>query len=321
LKAHKAERQLSAMRKVFSLLLYFIVEYYEFIITVPDVSLDALTYKLKELGSLGLYENGETLRAYFEHTNNIEFLCDELNSFRRVLESSGLDPSFFFTHTMLPARDWNEVWKKGIIPINAGNAVTIIPPWERAEEGRITIMIDSGMAFGKGHHETTRTCLARIEKLTPAHAGKSLLDIGTGTGILAIGASKMGFSHIVAVDTDPIAVNAARENIRLNRTINIDVKEGVISVVEGTFDVIIANLISSTLIEIVPEVVSHLSADGIVVLSGILAGEEDMVADAYLKAGFDLKEKSFDNKWVTLEFVCRQEGKLAGLQAGQTTNR
>jgi ribosomal protein L11 methyltransferase len=289
------------------------VEYYEFIITVPDVSRDALAYKLKELGSLGLYENGEILHAYFEHTINMDLLCDELNSFREVLGFSGLDPSFSFTHTMLPAQDWNEVWKKGITPINAGNAITIVPPWEHAEEGRIAIMIDSGMAFGTGHHETTRTCLAQIEKISAGHAGKSLLDIGTGTGILAIGASKMGFSHIVAVDTDPIAVNAARENITLNRTKNIEVKEGSISVVEGTFDVIIANLISSTLIEIASEVVSHLSVDGIVILSGILTGEEDLVADAYRKTGLDLKEKSFDDKWVTLE--------LAGLQAGQTTNR
>ncbi len=127
----------------------------------------------------------------------------------------------------------------------------------------------------------------------------------------------MGFSHIVAVDTDPIAVNAARENITLNRTGNIEVKEGGISVVEGTFDVIIANLISSTLIEIVPEVVSHLSADGIVVLSGILAGEEDMVADAYRKAGLDLNEKSFDNKWVTLELAgSLQACKLVSPQMG-----
>ena len=94
------------------------MEYYEFIITVPDVSLDALTYKLKELGSLGLYENGETLRAYFEHTNSIELLCGELNSFRGVLESSGLDPSLSFIHTLLPMQDWNEVWKKSITPVN-----------------------------------------------------------------------------------------------------------------------------------------------------------------------------------------------------------
>lgn len=296
------------------------MEYYEFIINVPEVSLDALTYKLKDLGSLGLYENGETLLAYFEHANNIDILCDELNSFRGVLESSGLDPSFFFTHTMLQAQDWNEAWKKGITPINAGNAITIIPPWEQAEEGRITIMIDSGMAFGTGHHETTRTCLARIEKLSLVHAGKSLLDIGTGTGILAIGASKMGFSHILAVDTDPLAVDAARENIALNGIKNIEVKEGSISAVDGTFDVIIANLISSTLIEIAPEVASHLNADGLVILSGMLAGEENMVTDAYRKAGLDLTEKSFDDKWVTLEFVFRQAGKLASLQAGQPTN-
>jgi ribosomal protein L11 methyltransferase len=288
------------------------MEYCEFIITVPDVSKDALTYKLKELGSLGLYENGATLRAYFEHTNNIDLLCDELNSFRGVLRSSGLDPSFSFTYTLLPAQDWNEVWKKGITPINAGNAITIIPPWEQAEEGRITIMIDSGMAFGTGHHETTRICLAHIEKISGGLVGKSLLDIGTGTGILAIGASKMGFSHIVAVDTDPLAVDAARENITLNGLKNIEVKEGSISVVEGTFDVIIANLISSTLIETAQGVASHLNADGIIILSGMLAGEEDMVADAYRRAGLDLKEKSFDDKWVTLEFVCRQ--------AGQPTN-
>ena len=276
------------------------MEYYEFIITVPDVSIDALSYKLKELGSLGLYENGETLHAYFEHSNNVDLLCEELNSFRGVLGSSGLDPAFSFTYTLLPARDWNEVWKKSITPINAGNAITIIPPWETADTGRIIIMIDSGMAFGTGHHETTRTCLAHIERISGGRVGKSLLDIGTGTGILAIGASKMGFSYIVAVDTDPLAVDAARENITLNGLKNIELKEGSVSVVKGKFDVIIANLISSTLIEIAPEVTSHLNADGIVILSGMLAGEEDMVADAYRKAGLDLKERSFDDKWVTL---------------------
>jgi ribosomal protein L11 methyltransferase len=279
------------------------MEYCEFIIAVPDVSKDALIYKLKELGSLGLYEDGAALRAYFEHSNNMDLLCGELNSFRGVLGYSGLDPSFSFTHTLLPARDWNEVWKKGITPIDAGNAVTIIPPWEQAGEGRISIMIDSGMAFGTGHHETTRACLAQIEKISGAHAGKSLLDIGTGTGILAIGASKMGFSYIVAVDTDPLALDAARENITLNGLSNIEVKEGGISVVEGTFDVITANLISVTLIEIAPDIVSHLNADGIVILSGMLAGEEDMVADAYRKAGLDLKEKSLDDNWVTLMFI------------------
>ncbi|MBI4699384.1 MAG: 50S ribosomal protein L11 methyltransferase [Nitrospirae bacterium] len=276
------------------------MEYYEFIIIVPDASRDALMYKLKEMGSPGLYEDGAVLRAYFENMNNIDLLCGELNAFRDVLRSSGLDPSFTFTHSVLPAQDWNEAWKKSIAPINAGNAITIIPPWETAEAGRIIIMIDSGMAFGTGHHETTKTCLAHIEKISKGHAGKSLLDIGTGTGILAIGASKMGFTHIVAVDTDPLSVDAARKNAGLNGSENIEVKEGSISEAQGTFDVIIANLISGTLIEIAPEVASHLNPDGIVVLSGMLAGEEDMVADAYMKAGLDLKEKYLDGNWVTL---------------------
>jgi len=283
------------------------MEYFEFIITAPDESRDALTYKLKELGYLGLYEDGETLHAYFDHTCSIDSLCDKLSSFREVLKSSGLDPSFSFTHTLLPAQDWNEIWKKSITPIRAGNAVTIIPPWEHAGEGCVVIMIDSGMAFGTGHHETTRACLAHIEKISGSHAGKSLLDIGTGTGILAIGASKMGFSKITAIDIDPLAVIAARENIRLNGRTNIEVEAGDISVVEGTFDIIIANLISGILIEIASKVVLHLNAGGLVILSGMLSGEEDMVADAYRKSGLDLKEKSFDDKWVTLEFIARKD--------------
>jgi len=279
------------------------MEYREFIIMAPDVSKDALAYKLKELGYLGLYEEGETLRAYFDQKCSIDFLCNELNSFREVLKSSGLDPSFSFTHTLLPAQDWNESWKKSITPISAGNSITIIPPWERAEEGCIAIIIDSGMAFGTGHHETTRACLAHIENISGSYAGMSLLDIGTGTGILAIGASKMGFSKIFAIDIDPLAVIAARENITLNGLTNIEVKAGNISVVEGTFDVIIANLISGTLIEIASKVVLRLNMGGMIILSGMLLGEEDMVEDAYRKAGLDLKEKSFDDKWVTLVFI------------------
>lgn len=279
------------------------MEYREFIIMAPDESRDALTYRLKELGCLGLYEEGdETLHAYFDHTCSIDFLCDELDSFRGVLKSSGLDPSFSFTHTMLPSQDWNEIWKKSITPISAGKAITIIPPWERAGEGCVAIMIDSGMAFGTGHHETTRACLAYIENISGSHAGKSLLDIGTGTGILAIGASKMGFSKISAVDIDPLSVIAAKENIILNGLTNIEVKAGDISVVEGTFDVIVANLISGILIEIASKIGLHLNTGGVVILSGMLSGEEDMVADAYRKSGFDLKEKSFDDRWVTLMF-------------------
>ncbi|MDA8077665.1 MAG: 50S ribosomal protein L11 methyltransferase [Nitrospiraceae bacterium] len=276
------------------------MNYYEVIIAAPDVSRDAVINKLAEMGSTGFFEQGKDLLAYFTADADMDRISRELAAFRDVLESAGLDPSVSVSYSLLPGRDWNKTWKDGILPIDAGEHLTILPPWADKPSGRTGIIIDPGMAFGTGHHETTKTCLTLIERLSTGFRGKRFLDVGTGTGILAISAVLMGFAEAVGIDNDPLAREAAVTNAGLNRLDSVKVLEGLITDVAGAFDMIAANLTSGALIRIAPDIKDRLAAGGIVILSGMLAGQEHDVLSAMEHCGLALKEKLSDGKWVTL---------------------
>jgi len=276
------------------------MEYAEIDITVAQESRDAVMNRLSEMGSLGVIETDSGLLAYFEQSRAAAEICREMEGFRAVLEASGLDSGFKMTCSMLPDRDWNEEWKKGFTPIDVGENLSIVPSWLEHETTRTPIIIDPGMVFGTGHHETTRTCLSLIEKISKSSRKESLLDIGTGTGILAVGAARLGFRKVVAVDIDPLCVDAAIRNSKANGLENIDVKAGDVSAVDGTFDVIVANLLSEILTEIAPSLASRLRPDGTAILSGLLTGQEDNVIEAMTSAGLGLQEKIADGKWVSL---------------------
>ncbi len=277
-------------------------EYYEFILSVPDESRDAITNKIMEMGSPGFFERDGNIIAYFDYLTDITELCDELNRFRDVLKSSGLDSAFSFDYSLIPGKDWNESWKKSFSPIDIGNKLTIVPSWIKPDTDRIPVIIDPGMVFGTGHHETTRRCLALIEKYSRNKGGQDFLDLGTGTGILAIGAARLGFGRVIGVDIDQSAVAASMDNISLNGLKNVTIVKGSISDITGVFDVIAANLLSETLIPIARDIVSRLKPEGIAILSGMLTGQEDDVIRAMEDAGLTMKENAVDGKWVTLIF-------------------
>jgi ribosomal protein L11 methyltransferase len=217
-----------------------------------------------------------------------------------VLEASDLDASFSLSPNVLPEKDWNEIWKKNFTPIDVGDNLTIIPSWLQSETNRIPIIIDPGMVFGTGHHETTRTCLSMIEKIARVTSKRRFLDIGTGTGILAIGASRLGFEQVTAVDIDPLAVDAARRNAVANGLTNIEVLEGTIQAVSARFDVITANLLVEILTGIAPELSDRLEPGGRAILSGLLIGQEEDVIRAMASSGLTFQEKIIDGKWVSL---------------------
>jgi ribosomal protein L11 methyltransferase len=181
-----------------------------------------------------------------------------------------------------------------------GENLTITPSWLERETVRIPVIIDPGMVFGTGHHETTRTCLSVIERTAKSSNKKSFLDIGTGTGILAIGAARLGFGKVVAVDVDPLAVDAARRNAEENGLKNIEVREGTIAAAHGAFDVIAANLLSEILTGIARDLADRLNPGGKAILSGLLSGQEEGVIQAMTAAGLTLQEKIQDGKWVSL---------------------
>ena len=274
--------------------------YYEFSVTTSDTSRDALINRLSELGCLGVTEKKEQIIAYFKDSLDIISLRDGLNSFRRVLEASGLDHKFSFDYLYLSERDWNESWKKKFVPVDVGEALSILPPWEKAVAGRIPLIIDPGMAFGTGHHETTKACLMLIERISKTSLKERFLDIGTGTGILGIAASKLGFCHVMGVDIDPLAVDASQRNVQLNGLLHVEIRECTLSDVEGTFNCIVANLMSEVLIRIAPDISSRLDREGTVILSGMLVGQEGEVKEAMEKSDLLCREQIIDGRWVSL---------------------
>ena len=274
--------------------------YIEIIVTTPEESQDALINKMSEMGAIGFVEQDGGLIGYFEPKQSPAEICDELSRFRSVLEASDLDASFSLSQSVLPEKDWNEIWKKNFTPIDVGDNLTIIPSWLQSETNRIPIIIDPGMVFGTGHHETTRTCLSMIEKIARVTSKRRFLDIGTGTGILAIGASRLGFEQVTAVDIDPLAVDAARRNAVANGLTNIEVLEGTIQAVSARFDVIAANLLVEILTGIAPELSDRLEPGGRAILSGLLIGQEEDVIRAMASSGLTFQEKIIDGKWVSL---------------------
>ncbi len=283
------------------------MSYYEVAITVPAESKDALVHRLTEMGCLGVTDLEERILAYFNDACDVAVLKEGLRAFSDVLRKAGLDPAFTFEFMNLPDKDWNEVWKKNIRPIDVGGIFLILPSWETEQPDRINLVIDAGMVFGTGHHHTTQSCLLLIKRFMDHRAKDRFLDIGTGTGILAICASKLGFREVIGVDIDPLAVEAAPRNVSLNRLDNVSIREGGITAADGTFDFIAGNLLSEIIISIAPEIAARLNASGAVLLSGIMVGQEDEVIAQMEKTGLKCVEKVVADIWVSLIF--RPEGR------------
>ncbi|MBL7048241.1 MAG: 50S ribosomal protein L11 methyltransferase [Nitrospira sp.] len=273
--------------------------YYEFTVEVGAAARDAVLNHLLDNGATGFVERDSGLTAYFKETVDPVEVGRSLDEFRNVLRREGLDPHFLFSHSHIGDRDWNETWKEGIKAMDVGRGLTIVPPWLQAPSGRISLIIDSGRAFGTGHHETTRLCLKLIEDIAAAGA-LSLLDVGTGSGILAVGAALLGIKTVTAVDNDPDAVEAVRINLDINKVDNVEILEGTISNVEGTYDAVVANLISDTLVAIAGELAARLNPGGTALLSGMIEGQEKGVLKAAEDAGLSLLEVIHEGKWVTL---------------------
>jgi ribosomal protein L11 methyltransferase len=275
------------------------MSYHEFTISVSGLFKDRLVKRLTDLGCLGVIDQNEAIVAYFPEIAESATITSELSLMQALIEKSGSADGLTFTHRLIPEQDWNETWKKGFVPIDVGERFTILPPWEEKKTGRVNLIIDPGMAFGTGHHETTRSCLVLMEKYVAQSRKETFLDLGTGTGILAIAALKLGYQKVIAVDTDPLAVDASRTNIVQNDAGEIEIRESSIAGLEAQ-DFIAANLISGVLVLLAPEIASHLKPGGVAVLSGILAGQDDEVVEAMKQAGLKLVELYPDGKWISL---------------------
>jgi ribosomal protein L11 methyltransferase len=208
----------------------------------------------------------------------------------------------------VPDEDWSRKWKEHFKPLLVGRRFLVTPTWEEVprDPERLIIRIDPGRAFGTGHHETTRLCLEWLESCLPPGGSPrgALLDVGTGSGILAIGAALLGFDPITGVDNDPEAVETAKENVILNGLSGkIRLSCSSPEEVEGQFDVIVSNIESGPLIRMARTISSRLREGGRLGLSGILAEQADQVCAEYEKMGLAPAGRSPAGEWVLLAFA------------------
>jgi ribosomal protein L11 methyltransferase len=203
---------------------------------------------------------------------------------------------------------WADNWKANFPPLTVGKRLFIHPPWVRkVPPGRVCIVIDPGMAFGTGHHATTRGCLVLLEQFLAGARCESVLDLGTGSGILAIAAVKLGAERVWALDVDKEACRAALENARANDVADrISVCESADGVA-GQHGLVLANLLATQLVECTPQLVGWLRSGGVVIGSGILHDEEEEVACVWRQAGFDLRGRCEEDGWVTMAWELASE--------------
>ena len=197
--------------------------------------------------------------------------------------------------------DWAESWKQYYKPVPLGR-ITIVPAWEKyeAKEGEIIVRMDPGMAFGTGTHETTRLVINLMQD--EIRGGERLLDVGTGSGILSICASKLGAGWCNAYDIDPVAVKVARDNVESDGCTNItvgvsDLLRGV-DLSGGKYDFCVANIVSDIIIRMLPDIKDYLKAGAPLILSGIIGERADEVRAAVLAQGFTVEKEIRENDWV-----------------------
>ncbi|WP_408954871.1 50S ribosomal protein L11 methyltransferase [Natroniella sp. ANB-PHB2] len=204
--------------------------------------------------------------------------------------------------SQLQEEDWANNWKENFKPLKVTEKIVIKPTWEdyQASTDEIIIEIDPGQAFGTGQHETTTSCLEMIEKYLAA--GANCLDIGTGTGILAIAAAKLEASATVGVDISPVAITAAQENAQLNQIADeIEFLEGdLVKVVDQDYDLVIANILPHIILDLIPDLNKVLKSSGKFILSGIVEEKLDRVKERLEEYQFKVEEIIQKNEWVTV---------------------
>ena len=243
------------------------------------------------------------LKGYLKAKLKAESLLDKVNKYAeslRKLDKNDLEVKVKLTE--IKEEDWSRNWKKTFKPIQVTNRIIIKPSWiEKRFPQKLVIEMEPKMAFGTGEHSTTRLCLKAIERYLKT--GNRVLDLGTGSGILAIAAAKLGASYVRALDIDQDAVSNARENIKRNKVQKIiDLKLGTLSskISDDSFDLIVANLTKTQIVKSFDGMNRVLKKGGIFVLSGIQDEEKKETAKFLLTKKVLLKETLSEKGWVCL---------------------
>ena len=286
----------------------------QLLLDVPSAAAEAVASFLFDAGVRGLLTDDAAepadarvrLEAHVPRADGARVAA----ALRRFLEELGLLDAAMAGARLVVAdfadRSWEQAFRAHHHRRRVGATLLVAPPWDAAPDGdRVGIVIDPGMAFGTGQHATTRACLEEAE--AAAHAGaRSALDVGTGTGILAIALARLGVPHVVAVDTDPAAVRLARLACAANDAARVRLAVGDAAAVRGTFAVVLANLLADVIVAEGEVLAARVAPQGRLVLSGLLAAQVGRVAAAF--PGWTVTHVCGDDPWRTLRLERAGQG-------------
>lgn len=259
-------------------------------------------------------EGFAVIKGYFSEGTDMTALQAEVNPRIEELPDFGINIGEVRYETRtVDENDWATAWKQYFKPVRISDRLTIKPTWEEytpESPDEKMIELDPGMAFGTGTHPTTTLCLRTLEKVI--QGGEEIIDVGTGSGILAIGAVHLGAKHVLALDLDPVAVTSAMENVELNNMQQqITVKESDLLSVLGSQDpalgvklpvkIIVANILAEIILLFVDDVYNALESGGIYIVSGIWKNKEQVVHDALVASGFEVRAIEREEDWLAFE--------------------
>ena len=241
--------------------------------------------------------------AYFDEEADKEDLVDKFDKKLQELQSYGLNIGEGKISTYYVAdQDWNTAWQKYYHVIDFSRHLAIVPEWEDYQptfKDQKLIKLDPGLAFGTGNHKTTQLAMMGLERamLKPV----DVVDVGTGSGILAIAASELGAKHVLATDISDESMTAAKENAALNNLTNIELqKTSLLKNVKGKFDIIVANILAEILLDLIPQMDEHLNENGQVIFSGIDYLQLTKVEKSLDENGFKIDLTMRQGRWVGL---------------------
>jgi ribosomal protein L11 methyltransferase len=295
----------------------------ELAVEIHPSLVEAVSSFLIEQGSPGVIQAGplgpahrkeERIIAYFANDRGFRAKGKKIRSF--LSSVSQLHPGHFTVHhRVIKEEKWAENWKSNFKPLRITPRLVVKPPWEEyaRDKGELVIEIEPGMAFGTGTHPSTQMCLQELEEIVQSSPHfPSMLDVGTGSGILAIAARKLGVGQVLAIDIDPVAIDCARKNAAINKVDRgIEFRVGSPDGLRQKFNIIVANLLPQELLKVAPFLPKRMSSRGTLVISGLLRGQEDEMISTFAEQGLQILRSRKSRGWSCL--VLRQRvGKKHG---------
>jgi ribosomal protein L11 methyltransferase len=296
----------------------------ELVVDIHPFLGEAVSNFLIEEGSPGVvqeelpgpsHQKKERIIAYFLNDRRFGARKRKIRAYLRAL--SKLYPgSFILRFRVIKQEKWAEAWKSNFKTLHVTPRLVIKPPWEKYPEqkGEVIIEIDPGMAFGTGTHPSTQMCLKALEELIQSSPQPpSILDVGTGSGILAIASRKLGAKQVLAIDIDPLAIACARKNAVANNIDDrIEFRVGSLQGLRRVFDIVVANLLPQELLSLAPSLPKRTSPRGAVIVSGLLREQKKEMALAFAELGLEVLRYEESKGWACIVLSPKNGRRIVG---------